>query len=905
MRLEFRLLGPLEVRSDGQVIALTSAKQRVLLAALLVEANRVVPAGRLISRLWDDESPASARATLQSHVMRLRRTLGAAGAALVNHADGYLIEVAPDCLDVERFESLVRQANGVGPARAAELLRQALAEWHGDPLSDIPSAHLRGEVVPGWQERRLAAVELRIDRELRLGRHVDVLAELADLTGRYPLRERFWAHRMRALHRAGRPAEALRCYDTVRDLLAGELGVDPGAELRDLHQVVLGGEAAVAAQVRQRRNDLPGDIPDFVGRADEFDRLCADGVPVTVISGMAGVGKTAMAVHAAHRLADRYPDGQLFLDLRGHTEDAEPVEPAVALATLLRALDVPPDRIPAGAAERSAFWLAELADRKVLVVLDNASSTDQIRPLLPSSSTCLVLITSRHRLTDLDTLSLDVLPESDALTLLASVVGVDRAHADPDASSDVLRLCGHLPLAIRIAAGRLRTRPSWPVRMLADRLHEEALRSGELAVGDRSVTAALTLSHRRLSAAQQRLFALLGQHPGESFDGYQAATLGGTGLAEAEDRLRELADVHLLQEPVPGRYRCHDLVRRYARTRTSVSEDARREAIGRLLDHYRYQARRAACYLDPYRRHSIAELGTPPGPVPDIADADDAIRWCETELTNLMAAIDYAAGDGRRTHAWQLAAALPWFFKRCGHTEEWIASLRTGALAATDANDRANLLRELGLAHFTAGNANAAIDCATEALTLYRQTDDLCGEAAALNNIGNVHLRLDQITKAVGYYRRALAVRRHAGDVRGAGITLNNLCYAHEKLGAFEESLACGAAALDCYRRTDDRGGEATARNNIALLYLRVAHDPTTALGYAHQALALHRSVRDRRNEACVLDTIGMIHRELGDNETALDYFHRALALAHELGCLVESEIRANIMAATLASAGR
>ena len=403
MTYEFRLLGPLEVRSDGRIVPVTSAKQRVLLAALLVDANRVVSVDELANRLWDNES--TSRNTLHSYVMRLRRTLGDK-APLITRPDGYLIEVAPDTLDTTLFESWVRQARTDEPARAATLLRQALDLWRGEPLADIQSEYLRREVAPLWQERRLAAVESLIDADLRLGRHQDVATELADLTTRHPLRERFWVQRMLALYRSGRTAEALRCYTEVRAVLADELGADPSPELRDLHQAILTDDQSLAIPVptRPRRNDLPGDIPDFVGRAEEFDRLLAvlrtptKAVVTSAIDGMAGTGKTTLAIHAAHRLADRYPDAQLFLDLRAHSEDSEPIEPAVALDTLLRALNVPPDRIPDGLDERAALWRAELADRKVLLLLDNAATTSQLRPLLPGSPTCLALITSRRRL---------------------------------------------------------------------------------------------------------------------------------------------------------------------------------------------------------------------------------------------------------------------------------------------------------------------------------------------------------------------------------------------------------------------------------------------------------------------------------------------------------------------------
>ncbi|HEX4701675.1 MAG TPA: BTAD domain-containing putative transcriptional regulator, partial [Pseudonocardiaceae bacterium] len=466
MTLEFRVLGPLAVRRDDEPVPVNSARQRALLGALLVDANRVVTTQDLAYRVWGDGTPPGARETLQSYVMRLRRTLGqgSEGSPVVTRPDGYLIEVADGALDLDRFETLVRQAKAAedDPAARAKLLRDALAEWRGDALSDVPSDALHREVVPALREQRLAAVELRIDADLHLGQHQDVIAELTDLTARYPLLERFWAHRMLALYRSGRAAEALGCYESARKILADELGVDPGPELRELHAALLANDPALSTPDTTRkpkgRDDLPGDIPDFAGRADAVRRLVdlgrdATTVVISAIDGMAGVGKTTLAVHAAHQLAHRFPDGRLFIDLRGYTREGEPTEPAAALDVLLRAMDVPAGRIPADPDERSALWRAELAGRRVLVVLDNASSASQVRPLLPGSATCLALITSRHRLADLDTadtLSLDVLSPDEAFALFAGVIGADRAQADPAATADVLRLCGYLPLAIRI-----------------------------------------------------------------------------------------------------------------------------------------------------------------------------------------------------------------------------------------------------------------------------------------------------------------------------------------------------------------------------------------------------------------------------------------------------------------------
>ncbi|HEY0803424.1 MAG TPA: tetratricopeptide repeat protein, partial [Pseudonocardiaceae bacterium] len=508
---------------------------------------------------------------------------------------------------------------------------------------------------------------------------------------------------------------------------------------------------------------------------------------------------------------------------------------------MLRALGVATDGIPTDLAERSALWRAELADRKVLLVLDNASTSQQVRPLLPGSPTCLALITSRRRLADLDTaetLSLDVLPEADALTLFTSVVGADRVAAELQATMDVLRLCGYLPLAIRIAAARLRTRPSWPVRALAERLGDE------LAIGDRSVTAALALSYHRLDERRQHLFALLGQHPGVSFDRYQAAALGDIDVAEVGQALDELVDVHLLQEPTPGRYRFHDLVRQYARTKTTVAEPIRHAAVGRLLDHYRYLAHTVDTHLNPV---TPEVQPAPPRPVPPVIDTDAAVEWCETELANLTAVINHAATHGWRTHAWQTASALYWFFKLRGYTTEWISCLHLGLDATENDNDRANLLRQLGHAHYAGGDHPKSLTLLHEALALFHQTGDRWGEGATLGNIGAISFYAGRFTEAIEYYEQDLAVRETTGNLSGIGLTLANISYAYEELGRMKECLDYAQRALDFFRRTGDRRGEGVVLGTVAWAYLRVAHDPATALSYAQQALAIDREVRDRR----------------------------------------------------------
>jgi DNA-binding SARP family transcriptional activator len=901
--LEIRLLGPLEVVSSGKLVPITAPKHRILLASLALNANRSVSAEQLIDQLWDTSPPAGARDTLYTYVTRLRRTLfDATGAEfIVTRRESYLLEIEDDALDLSRFERLVRQArtSHADASRTAALLHEALALWRGEPLSDVPSEVLRRELVPGLREQLVAATELRIDADLRLGRHSDVVAELRELTVHYPLRERFWSQRMLALYRSERQVEALECYQAVRRLLADELGIDPGPELRDLHKAILANDpgltpVAVAPARPAGRNDLPGDIPDFVGRDDEIRHLAetppAAGTTVVIsaIDGMAGIGKTALAVHLAHRLADRYPDGRLFIDLNAHTEGQQPTTAEAALETLLRAIDTPADRIPATLDERAALWRATLADRQVLVVLDNAANATQVRPLLPGAPGCLVIVTSRRRLSDLDTantLSLDVLPPEQAQALFTRVVGPSRSAAEPDAVAEVLRLCGYLPLAIRIAASRLRTRPSWTVAHLVGRLRDEQRRLSELAVGERSVAAAFTLSYEHLTADQQRLFRLLGLVPGPSFDAYVAAALLDTDVTEADRLLEDLVDAHLLQSPEPGRYRFHDLLRDHAR---AIPEQVThlRVASNRLLDYYLAVTRQVAELIAASRKQVTLAPCYPPKHIPVLSDRIEAVAWCQREHANLVAAIGYAAHRGWHVHTWQLAHTLWHYFDIRFLVEDWITTHRMALAAAESIGDDeacADTLQHLACAYNDAGEFTAALDTYADALVLYRKIGDQRGEANALHNMAMTAERIGRAPDALKYIEQCLALRRSIGDPWNEAHTVNILGVVHQRLTNYEEANFQYQIALNLYRSVGDTWGESMTLSNIAdILRLRGQH--AEALRYHRQALDLAQTIGDVENIAELQTSLATTCYTAGLTEEAAFHFQQVLTLAEDIG---------------------
>ncbi|GAB1817667.1 AfsR/SARP family transcriptional regulator [Herbidospora sp. RD11066] len=647
--MRFRVLGTLEVRSDDHgVVRLGAAKQRVLLAVLLLNVNRPVHVDRLVDALWPHHPPRTAAVALRTYVSALRQVLGLAGRVatplLSTVPGGYEIRLSAADLDLLTFEELAAQGQRAltagRPGLASERLRGALGLWRGRPFEDVALDPRMGAELIRLEERKLAVQETWVESQLALGHHGDLLPELGALVAEQPLREGLHAHWMLALYRSGRQAEALRAYRDLRHRLILELGIEPSPPLQRLHHQILGGHADLAAPSGSRAwvpKALPRDIASFTGRTTEMaflHRIVSDppGTPVIgAIDGMAGVGKTTLAVHAAHHLADQYPDGQLFVDLRGFTRGGSPMDPADALDQLLRALGVPADRIPHDPDARAALYRTWLAGKRVLVLLDNAATEAQVRPLLPSSPNCLVLITSRRRLAGLEDicfLSLDVLPHADAVTLFARTAG---SGDTPGLLDEIVDLCGRLPLAIRIAAARLRMRPSWTPAHLADRMRDHRHRLSELEVGPLSIAAALDLSYHHLTPNQQDMYRLLGLHPGPDIERYAAAALVGTTPEHAARLLDDLVDAHLLQEPVPGRYRFHDLPRAHA-SATLADEDTdldRRAALTRLFDHY-------------------------------IRTASTAVTqpWLDDELINLLAIAMHAARHGWPAHALNLSATI-------------------------------------------------------------------------------------------------------------------------------------------------------------------------------------------------------------------------------------------------------
>ncbi|MFI6098973.1 BTAD domain-containing putative transcriptional regulator [Lentzea sp. NPDC051213] len=674
MGAEYRVLGPLEVLLDGAAVSVPAGRCRVLLATLLLRPNHFVSADELVERLWDGEPVAPDRAykTLQMVVVRLRQALGTANCVQTSRG-GYRASVDVSQLDLLRFRSLVSAGD----------FAAAVGLWRGPMLSDVRSDAVHQHDVPPVTEEWLLALDRRISADLDRGLAADLVAELRSLTAQHPFRETFWGQLMLALAQSGQQAAALAAYQEIRSLLADELGVDPGAELQAVHQHVLSGSVRVRGPVPRQ---LPTAVPRFVGRSSELrglsDLAGGDALMIVAITGTAGVGKTTLAVHWARGVADHFPDGQLYVNLRGFDRHRDPMAPGDALSRMLEALGVLPERIPADLEATSALYRSMIADRRMLVVLDNARDAEHVRPLLPGPCPSQVLITSRDRLTGLiitegiQHLALDVLSHAEAHALLVGRLGAERVGA----SDELIKWCGGLPLALAIVAARAAQSPSLPLSALVAELADERTRLDTLDTGDAatSVRTVFQWSYQQLSPVTARMFRLIGVHPGPDITVPAARSLAGLSADETRECLRELVRANLLVEHVPGRFTCHDLLRVYAADRAAAEEpsQARDEAVERMFDHYLH----TLIHIDVEFNGRERWLDLMPRPAPHVAsesfvERDAADEWFQAERAVLRAVL--AQSDHHRfdRHTWQLT----WFgfdlIDRDGRWQDWLAVL--------------------------------------------------------------------------------------------------------------------------------------------------------------------------------------------------------------------------------------
>jgi DNA-binding SARP family transcriptional activator/Tfp pilus assembly protein PilF len=984
--MRFRILGPLEVWSEKGWTAVGAAKWRSLLACLLLRRGQLVSTESLIFELWGDSPPAKANNLVSIYVHRLRRLIGdAEGRVLVYRAPGYLLRVESGDLDLQEFESLVEDGRNAlaaaDPESAAALLAEALTLWRGPLLADVPPSGRITTEANRAGELHLAAAELRIEANLACGRSAQVIPELRRLVAENPIRERLWLLLMRALNESGRHAEALDTYTQARQVIAGELGVDPGAELQQLYAELLAADVSSppAPPRRRQRADrpaqapaapeepsragavrggveddhrqpvtdesdgevppgealgtiavgtftepgdapatpatpaepagppiapaqLPADIGDFTGRATHVKHLCGmltrndeasspGAVQIAVVAGAAGLGKTTLAVHAAHQVRGSFPDGQLYVDLSGAT--AQPAAPGEVLARFLRDLGVEGDRVPVGDEERAALYRTRLTGRKILIVLDNARDAAQVRPLLPGSASCSVLVTTRNRTPDLAStrfVDLNELADTEALALFSRIVGDERPGVEPDATAEILVACAGLPLAIRICAARLAARKQWKIATLANRLRDERRRLDELETGDLAVRASFKVSYDSLRAGKHgvdpaRAFRLLALWHGQSVSLSAAAALLGEPEDDVLDALEALVDANLLESPAPDQYRFHDLLRFYAIERAQAEESAaaRDEAVGRLLSWYMATADAGASVVSPHR-YSIPLEDAPEVAPLRFTSVEEALHWYDSERVNVIHAVRQAAEIGMHEVAWRLPTALSVLFSRRDNQVDCITASRIAVDSARVAGQRrgqAWALQNLGAALIRIRDSEA-LEVIEQALLIRRDIGDRMGEAQSAISLADAYHKQQGPQAAFEYSLACLKVLREVGNAPLLGTGLNNHGEYCLELGKLDEAAACFTECREIWREIGAYG-QGYALHNLGRVHLQSGRtaDAIASLTEAHR---FHQASGDLIGQAIALKYLGQARHAAGDEDAARQAFTAALEIFESLG---------------------
>ncbi|QFZ21516.1 AfsR/SARP family transcriptional regulator [Saccharothrix syringae] len=874
---ELRVLGPVEAWAGDRRLDVGHARQQCVLAALLVDANRVVAVDQLLDRVWGDRVPHRGKGNLHSYVSRLRTALADLGdVAIVHRSGGWVLEVDPDRVDLHRFRGLLDRARSApDPALGLAAVQRALGLWRGEAFTGLETAWTATAREALAAERWTAELE-RTDLALALGHHLDLLPELAERVRAHPLDERVAGQYLLALARGGRQAAALSHYEVVRARLADELGTDPGLALRDLHQRILAADPAVlaggpAAPTPTPATGTPVAVPRqlpappgaFIGRADELaaltaalDDVDAGTVVISAIGGAGGIGKTWLALHWAHEHLDRFPDGQLFVDLRGFSPDGEPMPASVAVRGFLDALGVEPGRIPTAPESQAALLRGLVADKRILLVLDNAADTRQVVPLLPGGESCTVLVTSRSRLLGLMTahgarhLNLDVLTDDESRALLARRLGAARVAAEAGAVEELIAFCKGFPLALGVIAARAHGHPHLPLATLAAELRElglDALADSDPAA---SLPAVLSWSHRALTAEQQWVFGLLGIAPGPDTGLPAAAALTGLPPVEVGKVLRGLEQASLLTRDSRGRYAMHDLVRAYAADTTEELPPGERDAaLRRVVDFYLHTAHAADRALDPHRETVPLDPPVPGADPWTPAGTEDALAWFDTEQPGLLAAQQAAAAAGWHQAVWQLAWALTTFHNRRGHLSEQLVVWRAGLTAAE------------------------RLDSPSARIRVHR-------------NLGRAHAALRQHEEAVEHLDRALALAERHEPTTQAHIH-QVLAWTWSRRGDERRALEHATRSLGFYRALGNPAWEANALNMVGW-YAAQNGEHDRAREHCRAALDLHRRHHNPEGEADTLDSLAYIDHETGRHEQAVEHYRQALVLFRRIGNTVQ-----------------
>ncbi|MFI6739409.1 BTAD domain-containing putative transcriptional regulator [Nonomuraea sp. NPDC050451] len=980
--LRFAVLGPVRAWRDGQELDLGTPLQRSILGMLLLREGHAVTPNEMIDAVWGEEAPPRALGALRTYVSRLRTVLEPDRPArsrpelLTSIGRGYALRLPDGSLDLIRFERGVQESESArkgGRLReAAEGLREALSLFEGEPLAGTVgpySEHQRDRLV----ERRISIVETLMDVDLELGNHAKIVSELIALTADHPLREKLRAQLMLAYYRCGRQGDALSVFTETREALIDELGIEPGPELAALHQRILAADPTLAAaevpaedpaeepEQRQapqlpRPAQLPAAVNDFTGRKEIAVRVrtllsaqssaqsSAEGVPVVAVSGIGGVGKTALAVHVAHLAEDLFPDGQLYADLRGYTDEA--TVPESALGGFLRALGIPPDIVPDGLPERAALYRSILADRRILVLLDNARDAEQVSQLLPGSPGCAAIVTSRGKLADLPSarlIDLDVMEPGEALSLFASVAGAERVSAEHGAAMDVVAACGFLPLAVRIVAARLAARPSWTVASLVPRLADEQRRLDELRVGNLAVEATFSLGYGQLAPAQARAFRLLSLSKGPDISTGAAAAVLSVSQFEAESVLESLVDASLLEAPAPGRYRFHDLLKLFARRQLDKTErpEAKALALHRLLGFYLASAQSA---------HSLAYEGSMiPANIVTIGEGlsftsvDEAVAWLIAEGDSLFAAINQAAASAvageQLLPAGDLLVAMEPLLEAGTHTREFAQGTRAVLSAAQRIGDQGSELRSryvLGRVLFADNQLKAAeghfrvvhelsaargekivtgevlnalavvvgrqrrhieaLELFDAAMRFYRANDVPAGEALVLSYSARDHLGLGRPADAIAAAEKGLALFTEIGSGAGTARARYHLGIVLSRVGRLTEAVHHHAECLAFFRASKQRVWEQRVCSRLAETFIAAGRHPE-AVRHAEQALVVSREIGHPYGEALSLTVLGKALRGLGSTTRSLECLRQAFAIFSRLGAPEAGDLKALIEA--------
>lgn len=901
--ISFSLLGPLRVAAaDGAELEIRGVVRKTLLAALLMEAGRVVSLDRLLDLLWASELDRQSVNRIYNQITRLRHALPGEGDRIKAVPPGYLIEVAAGELDLRVFadrNAAARAAAARGDwATTSEQYGAALALWQGPPLANIPALAGSAEVLR-LEEERWAAVLGRGEAELRLGRHAELLPELQARAEEEPERETVQRQLMLALHRSGKRSQALEVYRALTRILDEKYGLEPATETSELHARILSENSA--------RNQLPADTRLFTGREPEVDRLvtlakrAADqnaanspgAVTISAVDGLGGVGKSALAIHVAHKLGSLFPDGQLFIELRGHTKGLQPTAPRMALGYLLRSLDVPERRIPTDTAERAELLRERLIGTRTLILLDNAASTAQVRPLLPEVPGCLTLVTSRARLADLPeahAFRLDVLPVAAARDLLRAAAGGDRIQPGDPALDDLVELCGRIPLALRIIAARLRHDPTTSVASLAAALRAEGERLRNLRDDERGLTDVFESSYAALPEARRRALRLLGLVPGTEFGVDAAAALFDLEAGESVDLLDSLVEHSLLTEPQPGRYRFHDLVRLFARAAASrdESEPGRHAAVERLLHWYAVTTRSAAIAAYPSWPGQELPVGVASVETLAFADSADALDWYDVERENLLAAVEAAERVDHTEYGWLLPAVMWPFTELRGKFGDRLVLAETGLRCAEVLQDKAArnlMLRCKSNALSTVNEFSDAIEVGNLSLKYAREDGDRAEEAKQLTNLGAAHHRASQFEQALEHARQAIQLFEQLGE---ADLTIPpriNLAGALLVLEKPAEAVRVISRAVELSRCPQNR--VYLGSSLVPLANGLVELDPpdyAAAESHLLEALAEVRSFGNRHHEVHVLARLGMLCAATGRTAEAVEHLRASRQVAAELG---------------------